>query len=442
MDNNVYRILLGASGAGGINPQIMRFNWSTDSVIHKPEYTNLLYLGHREATYAAPPFNQNPNGANGTIISVDGAAGTINWTRKVQPGGYAQFSKYYDEGSNVRGLTNNGYFYTFPISNGSLSSGLVTGTITQITDTHYVLVSGNQVRYINRSDNTGWYSGIDSGGFGDDIMQTAWQVGSYVYSALSHRNDSEQWDGIYYGRHSLSDGSYTLLTITSISNYKILGVSSNNSYFYAYIPLSGPAGNQTVAGYVSMGIVVKLNVSNGNVVWYRTLQLWYYGGFNNYATKDAIFDPETEDVYLLGHWRTNNNDDGIVPMWKVNSNGNTEWVRQTASGLTGDSKSGQPQRISLDADNMYLVGSNYLTDNGYGPGIVYVFPKDGSLTGTHGVTTYSDTLSSYNVSTANPVVNRSQRGFTNPKGSVTLSSSSPTNTTNSIPTDGYVFPIS
>lgn len=437
MDSNVYRILLGSSASGGIDPQIIRTNWSLDSVIGKFDDTTSLYLGYVNYTYRAPPFSYIVNGSQGTIVSMNASTGDLNWNRKIEPGGYSNFTEYQNTGSDIHGITNAGLF-SFSSSNGSLTSGWTGGYgFSKITDSYYLTAGGNGVSYISRSNNTGWYSTISTSGTDSYDIQNAFIVGSNIYVFAEHVDGSpDQYSGTYYGRYSTSNGSYTLISVNTLGNYKILGVSSDNNYFYGYVPISGDSGNTNIQVNVNLGRVAKIQISNGSLVWGKDLLYTYNGGYSNYATKHAIFDPETEDIYLMGHWRPSNNDDGFVPIWKVNSSGNTEFIRQISSGT------GQPQRIALDSDNMYLVGSNSNLDNGYGPSAIYILPKDGSLTGTHGATGYSDTASSYTVSSFT-LSSKTARGITNTTGSSSLTSSSPTNGTNSdlSSADSYIVPV-
>lgn len=448
MDNNVYRILLGSSASGGVDPQIIRTSWTAQE-LYKYDDSTSIYLGYNESYI-------------GNVISMNAGSASINWARRVYTnpngsGGFSAIGKIFSS-SNLSNLYaqsgdqwggSGNKVFTISSSTGSVSSSdTLPINPYYINDNYYVSATSyydtgrndaypsTTVYLNNRSNNTGWYSynlagrGTQSWVINDLIIH-----GSYVYLSATWGNDGvpDSYNATHYGRYSLSNGSYTLISATDIGPMKFLGVSSDNNYFYTYIPVGWGSG-YAYSGVFTGGRVAKIQISNGSLVWGKHLSWTYSGGYSGAGTKHAIFDPETEDTYVLTHFRVSNNDGGWVPIWKVNSSGNTEFVRQISSNSP-------PTRIAVDADNMYLLGSNSNYDNGYGPGAIYIFPKDGTLTGTYGATTYSDVTSTYAYSSFS-INSKSARGSSNTLGSSTTSSLSSSSNTNGSISNGYVVPVS
>lgn len=404
MDNNVFQILLGASKSGGVPPQILRFNW-TPSNVFKLDDGNTVYAGYGESG--------GPYRTMGTVAAINLSSATIQWNRRL----YENATQTSPNNSTpIIGLTANGtsidvnshgyfgdppYLFTLNSLTGAVQSSVSSYSIGNsriganlVTPAYYVTSdSANSWDYFginlfHRQGGTSWFLGYQISGGSSNGLYTSNMLISNGYLYISWIYSSSSNPGLYSGvrldRFSLASGAQTHLRSYD-GDLKFLGASADGNHLYVYRPVGWDAGFAHQQTF-TIGRLMKIQASNGAVVWAKALRYYYSGGYTSAGTKGGAFDPATEDMYLLTHFRTSNNDGGWTPIWKVDKNGNTQFIHRV---------SGAQQNIQLDSDNMYLSGGISATDGGFGPGAIFALPKDGTKLGTYGATTYYNAASEY-----------------------------------------------
>lgn len=176
----------------------------------------------------------------------------------------------------------------------------------------------------------------------------------------------------------------------------------NSSSYYSDIAVS-PAGNVYVAGYYLSGSYYQLEVqkldTNGNNSWSRSVNR---GAATFSVTASGIAIDSSENVYVIGTVDTS----PYLLILLYNSSGTIQWQRRIA--ISGGASGG---KIAISGDFMYITGLATSAGAGGQEVLVGKLPKDGSLTGTYGVWTYSS--ASYTETTGSTPSNNSMTSTSN-----------------------------
>lgn len=498
MDPNVFRILLGSS-SGGLDPQVVRFNWSPVNLTVRGEEFYLGTNGVDDSLWEPDspssvirynPYNASitwaryfyasttPSGFGGYIgqihtsasmQTVDLISGTYrnqesNLYRFSRTNGIVNARKFFgyvgNEVSTPIGQDDNyylsGYVYAVKYPNPPYQDA--TGLQTQLLIYNKTTDSILRVQERSRANtnptvlNTtnvakdGYYTRIYPG-FTDPASTYLYTTKFFAYAI----NYSQGWHPTRYAlqRVTLSTGA--------ITNLRFFGSSSNESVGkYDPGPLVGVGGSHLYVGkatYVSpgyeysydqiAGTVSKFQASNGAYVWGRDVMYvkpWGYafrliGAFCKY-------DDEENCAYLLTNAAKRPRELGSGPtkpyIIKIDANGNLLWQRYLAgSDIYAHS-------LEFYEDKIVLSGTCSGTDGGFGPGCIWILPKDGSMTGSFGSTSWNESTDFY-LSTA---LTPGDMGSSGPPEYTQLGTDviAPTDATysssaNTSATNGYIIPI-
>lgn len=259
--------------------------------------------------------------------------------------------------------------------------------------------------------------------------------GSYIYPAVSGNTYVRFTNGGTYSNHYVakldSSGAVTWqrqLAITANNDYGTggLGVdSSENLYTSGYTVVGGTTNVPYVWKYNSSGtiqwqiksatalafdqynssgslidsdssgncVAIFNNSNGGGTSAFATIHYFNTSGTLQWSRKltgtsigingtGVKIDPTNGDVYVVGHSFTSTN--GSIIVFKYNSAGTIQWQRSIQTGTTLFAKA---KSITIDSAAVYVSAD---THNSTGQqSFLAKIPKDGSLTGTYTVGTYT-----------------------------------------------------
>jgi hypothetical protein len=460
MDNNVYRILLGSSGGSGIDPQVVRFNWSPSSIeIIDDEFyfstgsnpTALVSYNPYDATIKwAKNFYSNSSTSNGgTVAKVFTTSSSSNVD--IISNSYNSIYTF----SKSNGSLNNRVQYS-GVSPGDISSNYFVGNATygiNIPNPPYSDRYAHQLRtfvynrttsartyvdeifYLNNNDPN--YYTRTYNAYIDSTETYAYLTKRFAYAM----GDSQAWKPSRYllQRITLSNGSTTNIKFYGSTTNESVGkldpgngFGMGNGHLYTntltYTQFGSPYTTDP-----SGASIYKFNTSNGSVPWAKNVRVVHSFGSSGYSLygRFSVYDDEEDRVYNVLQYY------GGYYVTKLSSNGSVEWVRTIGGYING---------ISFHGDNICIIGGNSNTDGGYGPGALWILPKDGTLTGNYGATSWNVNTSTVYVDNATSPGDMGSDGgnYTGNYGSGTPSS--PTNpaynsSTNTSATSGYIISV-
>ena len=269
----------------------------------------------------------------------------------------AVFLVYDQDGNN---LSKNSYF-----SNSSSSRKTEAKSFFYDSDTgswYSENYRGGDVEVLRYSDNPGlsvqWhvYGDGNNDGFPGEITSLSSTEIGFVSRG---RLPSSSWNCPVYNIVNKSNGS-------SVARYPI------GAYNYDYYPsaVAFEKYGSALYGYIGFyyyqsglkGAVVKINKSNGNIVW--TKRLVYSTPYDYYSGRCVAISPDDEGNVLLGFDFSSGNN----PLICIDSSGNVLWTRSSDSEI-----------ICIDWDN---VNDRWIVLGNYRMGI-HILNRDGSNGARH-----------------------------------------------------------
>ena len=236
--------------------------------------------------------------------------------------------------------------------------------------------SPNEFALVAKFDSSGtviWQRLLNNGAVsGEDIGQAiAVDSSNNVYITGWTNNVGTTINDIFTAKY---DSSGTLQWQRKLTGsgaeigYGIATDSSNNVYIVGYTASDGAGSNDI--------LIAKYN-SSGTIQWQRTL-----GGINSDIGYGIAVD-SSDNIYITG--ATGSDGAGLTDILiaKYNSSGVIQWQRT----LGGTGNFDQGQGITVDSSNNICITGYFNNDF-----LITKLPSDGSLTGTYGSFSYTESL--------------------------------------------------